>query len=205
MDDLFSALRDFKNVFTVKRVVTMLIVALALLVVCAPQHEPATEDGGACDGACPFPRPAPVITVPATVITTIARDNWSFTLMDEGWVSHEPSIPEIKVVMVNESQGCMVLLIKEQTDVSLPTYVVESSKGFVLGGGNVLLIKQVTLNKQKFVLLGGKVSGEDMFWSWNGIKNGFGYSFSCFCSADADGGLKCFNTCQAVADTLQIE
>ena len=59
MDDLFSALRDFKNVFTVKRVVTMLIVALALLVICAPQHESATEDGGACDGACPFPNHRP--------------------------------------------------------------------------------------------------------------------------------------------------
>ncbi len=205
MDDLFSALRDFKNVFTVKRVVTLLIVALALLMVCAPQHEPATEDGGACDDACPFPRQPPVITVPTTVITTVARDNWSFTLMDNGWAPHEPSIPEIKVIMLNESEGCMVLLIKEQTDVSLSTYIVESAKGFVLGGGNVLTIKQVTLNKQKFVLLGGKVNGDEMFWSWNSVKNGFGYSFSCFCTANADGGFKCLNTCQTVADTLQID
>lgn len=204
MNDLIPALREFVSFFTVKRVVTLLIVVLALLVVCAPQHETTTEDGGACDSACPLPGQPPVINVPPVVITSVSRDNWSFDLVDDGWVPDEPSNPETKVIFFNESEGYMVLLIKEKTDLSLGAYVIESIEGFSIGGGRIHTIKQVKLNQQKFVLLEGSVH-DDGFLSWNTTKDGFGYSFCCFYSSDVDAGTKKQDMCQTIAESLQIE
>jgi hypothetical protein len=204
MNDLIPALRAFRSFFTVKRVVTLLIVALALVLVCSPQYEVPTEDGGACDAACPFPR-QPVINIPPVVITTVDRENWSFTLMDEGWVTEVPSIPEIRVELYNKAESCMVLLIKEKTDFSLQSYVVESILGFNMGGKRVHTIKQVKLGEQKFVLLEGNVAEDEVFLSWNTVKDGFGYSFCCFYSVDVDAGTAQKDACQAIAESLQIK
>ncbi len=203
MNDLIPALRDFIKVFTMKRIATLLIVAFALLLVCSPQYEAPTEDGGACDAACPFPR-QPVINVPPIVITSIARENWSFTLMDEVWVSEESSNPDIKVVLHNESKNRMVLLIKEKTaDMTLKEYGIESFKGFS-EHGRIVGVTQTKISNQKSLLFEGRV-GDDIFWSWNTVKDGFGYSLCCFYLVDADAGSKQRDECQAVADSLQID
>lgn len=207
MDDFRSALRDFKNVFTLKRVVTLLIVCFALLLVCAPQQQSTTEDGGACDSSCPFPRQPPVINVTPIVITTVARENWSFDLVgeDDNWISDQPSNPDIKVVFYNESKGYMVLLIKEKAELSLQEYVVESIKGFLIGGGQIRAVSQAKLNDQKFVLLEGNVAADEVFYSWNTIKDGFGYSFNCFYTIDVDAGKTQQDTCRSIAESLEIK
>lgn len=206
MDDFRSVLRDFKNVFTLKRLVTLLIVFFALLIVCAPQ-QPTPEGGEACDGSCPFPRQPPVINVTPVVITTVARENWSFDLVgeDDDWISDQPSNPDIKVVFYNESKGYMVLLIKEKAELSLQEYVVESIKGFLIGGGRIRAVSQVKLNEQKFVLLEGNVAADEVFYSWNSIKDGFGYSFCCFYTIDVDAGKTQQDTCRSIAESLEIK
>jgi hypothetical protein len=203
MDDLILVLRAFKSLFTMKHITVAVFVALCLVLVCIPHQDNDSFAQTCSDASCPFPRPD-VIFLPETRIEEVGQENWSFDLPGNGWESHDPSTPEIKVVRRNLSQECMVLLIKEQADLLLPSYIIESIKGFSMGG-KVNAIKQVMLNQQKFVLLEGTILDNDIFLSWNTVKDGFGYSLTCFYSPNVDAGSEQYNLCVEIAESLQIK
>lgn len=205
MDDLIPALRAFKSFFTMKHITVVVFVALCLVLVCVPRQDNGAPAAQSCsDASCPFPRPN-VITIPEIRIEEVGQENWTFDLPGDGWERQEPSNSDIKVEHRNISQDCMVLLIKEQTNVPLPTYVVESIKGFVSGGDRIGAIKQVMLGQQKFVLLEGIISESDVLLSWNTVKDGFGYSFNCFYHPNVDAGSAQHDLCVEIFESLQIK
>ena len=204
MNDLFSELRQFINVFTPKRVLVLVIILISLVLICGPRT-PMTDDGQVdCDVACPMPEAGPVITIPTVYLEEVSQENWQFDLPNEGWVYREPSVPAIKVVVFNKSKDCMVLLIKEETDLPLKDYAVESLKGFS-DRGQIVGITWSQLSKQKSVLFEGRVADDEIFWSWNTVKDGFGYSLCCFYTVNIDAGLEQQALCQEIAESFQIK
>ena len=205
MDDLIPALRAFRSFFTMKHITVLVFVVLALVLVCAP-HQGNDPFAPTCnDASCPLTVTPVVITVPEILIEEVGQENWSFDLPGNGWENHEPSNPDIKVVRRNISQECMVLLIKEQTDLSYPAYVVDAVKGFISGGDRINTVEQVMLGQQKFVLFEGNVAESDVLMSWNTIKDGFGYSFNCFYAPNVDAGSAQRDLCIEIAESLQIK
>jgi hypothetical protein len=204
--DFSKGLSVFKSLFTFKHITVLVFVALALVLVCAPHRDNAEPFAQTCnDASCPFPRPK-VITVTPIFITKISLENWQLDFPGEGWEYHEPSIPVIKLVRHNPSQECMVLLIKEPIDnMSFGQYVVESIRGFSEDGAQVTSLKQVDLNDNKFVLMESLLFGKDILMAWNGIKDGFGYSLSCFYKPDADAGNAQHDLCVEIAESLRIK
>ena len=185
-----------------KRVVTLLVVIFSLLVICSPCTEDTTEDGSSCGPACPIP---PIgINIPEVVFEEVSQENWRFDLLGEDWESKDSDNPSIKVMRRNVSQECMVLLIKESTDLSLSFYAIESIKGFSLRS-KIVAINQVLLNQQKFILLEGIIFDNDKFLSWNTVKDDFGYSFTCFYSPKFDAGTEQHDLCVEIAESLQIK
>jgi hypothetical protein len=203
MDSFQKAFGDFVKVFTLKRVIVMLVVAVALLLVLAPRHpeDAPPTDKLACDGSCPLH--PDVINVPLQ--TMISQENWTLTLVGDGWEAEEPSIPVMKLVQRNLEKECMVLLIKEPTELTFAQYVIESLRGFSEGGARVVGVKQVTLNQQKFILMEARLSDGDALMAWNGIKDGFGYSLSCFWHPSADAGVNQYEFCKEIANSLEIK
>jgi hypothetical protein len=190
--------------FTVKRVIILLIAVFFLVAICSPRHEPLPEDGGACGTACPLPTSPSTITVPEVRFEEVTQENWRFDLPGTGWESKDSSNPSIKVMKRNLSQECMVLLIKEQTNLAFSYYAIESIKGFSLGG-KITAIKQTMFDNQKFILVEGTILDNDIFLSWNTIKDGFGYSFTCFYSPNVDAGSVQYDLCVEIAESLQIK
>ena len=206
MEDSFAkAFGDFIKFFTVKRVIVMLVVAVFLLLILAPQHpedgSPTGNETVACDGSCPLH--PDVITIPLQ--TMISQENWTLTLVGDGWEEDEPSIPVMKLSQRNLAKECMVVLIKEPTDLTFEQYVVESLRGFMEGGARIRGVKQVTLNNQKFILMESNLLDGDALMSWNGIKDGFGYSLSCFWHPSAAAGVNQYELCKEVANSLEIK
>jgi hypothetical protein len=192
-----------------KHITVLVFVILSLILVCASR---SNDDGPVVaqtcsDASCPFPRKDAAITVLAklTEITEIARENWQLDLPGEGWEVEGSSQPEMKVVRLNSSKECMIVLIKEPTDTSFGQYVIESIEAFNARGAQITIIKQVTLNQQKFVLLEGNVFSSDAFMAWNSIKDGFGYSFICFYHPNVDAGSAQHDLCIEIANSLQIK
>jgi len=137
MDDLIPALLAFKKFFTVKHITVVVFVALCLVLVCAP-HQGNDPFAPTCsDASCPLPVSPVVITVPEVVIEEVGQENWLFDLPGNGWERHEPSDSGIKVFMVKPSPKSAVLLIKEQTHLSLSGYVVDSIRTKVCFVGRI--------------------------------------------------------------------
>jgi hypothetical protein len=203
--DFAKGLSDFKNFFTVKHITVLVFVALALVLVCAPQRGFDSPSGEkmACDASCPLPE---VITVPTVTITEVSQENWQIDLIGEGWEIAEPSRPEQKMIRLNHNPSCMVLLIKEPIgQMSFGQYVVDSIQGFSEGGAHVAALKQVTINDQKYVLMESALFDTDVLMAWNTIKDGFGYSLSCFYHNDVDAGSAQHDLCEEIASSLEIK
>lgn len=196
------AFAQFFSFFTVKRVVTLLIVVLALFLVCAPRDVTAPVAGQPveCDSACPLPGTAG----PPIHTENMAQENWSFTLIGNGWSPRELPTSEIKLALENRNVACMVFVVKEQTNDSFGAYVVSTIRGFAESGTTVDSVKVVDLNKQKFVL--AQVNHDDeVVWLWVTVKNGFGYGFTCGCDINPRAGAAQRDLCQYMADTFVIE
>jgi len=198
---------DFKNFFTVKHITVVLFVAACLFLICSPHSDNSSVVAQTCsDASCPYPKVDGGATLSVTVLTSVSDENWSINLVGEGWERMEGSRSEFKMVQRNADQQCMVLLIKEPTGhMSFGQYILESIKGFSEGGAQVTAIKQVSLNEQKFVLMESHVEGSDVLMAWNGIKDGFGYSLSCFYHPDVDAGSTQHDLCVEIAESLQIK
>jgi hypothetical protein len=92
--DAFLLGKDFVSFFTVKRVATLLIVGLALFVVCSPHDTPINaNEPVACDAACPLPGAEP--EPPPIHTEVLSQENWSFTLIGDGWAVRDVPTPEI--------------------------------------------------------------------------------------------------------------
>jgi hypothetical protein len=204
MDDLIPALRAFKSFFTLKHITVVVFAALCLVLICTPHQDNEPFAQTCSEASCLFPRPN-VVTISEVRIEEVGQENWSFDLSGDGWESREPSNPSIKVIRRNLSQECMVLLIKEQTDLQYADYIVEAIRGFMSGGDRVNTIKQVMLNQQKFVLMEGNVAESDVLLSWNTTKDGFGYSFNCFYAPNVDAGSAQYDLCVEMFESLQIK
>lgn len=200
--EAFSVFSQFFSFFTVKRVLTLLIVVLALFVVCSPRDVPSANTGesAACDAACPLPEAAP----PPIHTENVGQENWSFTLVGDGWTPRDLSTDEIKVAMENHSIMCMVFVVKEQTEDSFGTYVISTIRGFSEFGATIDAVKVVMVNGQKFVLAQVDNRGE-VVWVWTTVKSGFGYGFTCGCEINPDAGAAQRDLCLAMANTFQIK
>jgi len=192
--DFYKGFQDFKAFFTVKHMLTVLIVSALLLVVCAPQ-EPA--DHSECnDDSCPMPQ---VINVDPIVFTEVSQDNWRFDLTDEGWESRESDNPNIKIIKVNDSKQCKLFLLKDQTTDTFSQYVVDTIRGFTenLIRADSIRFFQINGNSYIGVLF---LDDEEAIWVWMTTKDGFGYTFVCGCDSNAVGS----EVCPAVAESLVI-
>lgn len=203
--DFAKAFEDFKNFFTRKHIAVLLLVAAVLVLILAPnrQDNPAVDgEKAACsDASCPLPV---TLTVDPVVITEVGQENWQFDLPGEGWESLEPSNLVEKVIRRNTAQECMIILIKEPTDISFGQYIIESMRGFREGGATIIGLKQVVLNEQKFVLMEASL-GSDVLMAWSSLKDGFGYTLCCFYSPNADTGSAQHDLCTEIAESLEIK
>lgn len=203
--DFAKAFEDFKRFFTLKHITVLVFVAAVLVLILAPNRKdnPATDGGKAVcsDASCPLPN---VLTVAPVVITEVSQENWQFDLSGEGWESFEPSNLAEKVIRRNAAQECMVILIKEPTDISFGQYVIESMRGFREGGATITALKQVVLNDQKFVLMEASL-GSDVLMAWSSLKDGFGYTLCCFYAPNADTGNDQHDLCVEIAESLEIK
>lgn len=195
---------NFFKFFTVKRVLTLLIVLLALVVVCSPRDVPTakTGEGAACDAACPLPEATP--PPPPIHTENVGQENWSFTLIGDGWAPRDLETDEIKVAMENHNIMCMVFVVKEQTTDSFGAYVISTIRSFSESGATIDAVKVVMVNGQKFVLT--QVDHQDeVVWAWVTVKDGFGYGFTCGCDINPDAGAAQHDVCQHMVDTFVIK
>lgn len=190
---------DFVKFFTVKRVLTLLIVTLALLVVCNPTDVPVTanKEPVECDGACPMPL---VINVPTITITEVKQENWQFDLLDEGWEDRELSTPNAKAVKVNKDKECKLFLLKEPSNDTLSQHVVGTLRGFTEHSINVDSVRFVIINGNKYI--GSLLTEEsNTIWIWMTVKDSFAYTFVCGCADNVVGSKVCPDT----VESLQIK
>lgn len=200
--EAIDAFRQFFSFFTLKRVLTLLIVMLALFVVCSPNDVPqSVEDQPVeCDSACPLPSPPP----PPIHAENVKRENWSITLIGESWSSRDIDSDQIKLSMENHDVMCLVFVVKESTTDSFGAYVISTIRGFSDTGSTIDSVKIVQVNNQKFVLT--QLNKDDeVVWVWMTVKNGFGYGFTCGCEINPDGGTAQRDLCQHMADTFVIQ
>ena len=194
MNDFLDGVKNFIAFFTVKHITVLVFLAVILVLVCQPhQFGGDSTIGQTCsDASCPFPRKDAQAQT-----ETVAQENWSFVLTGS-WEDHEPSVPTIKTVRYNPDNGCGILLIKEESGpLTLGEYANESLLGFKQNSVDFHIVKLTELNKQPFIYLEGSLR-TDTLKSWNSTKDGFGYSFNCFCHSPKD-------VCQEVANTLEIK
>ncbi len=218
--DFFQLGVEFISFFTVKRVVTLLVVGLALVAVCGAHDVTTASNSPAdCNTACPLPEAAPTpapapaeVPVqpeppakPAPHAKNITQDNWSFSLIGDGWKPMKSPIPVIKVSMDNQAEECMVFLVKEaDANTTYPTYVLQTMRGFTEAGSNVDSVQQVTINGQQWteVLLDKNM---EAVWAWITVKDGVGYGFTCGCEINMDAAQDHFDMCHAMANSIQIK
>ena len=201
--EAFSAFAQFISFFTVKRVLTLLIVVLALFVVCSPKDAPTTSttEPDNCGSACPLPeQPAP----PPIHTENVGQENWSFTLLGNGWSPRALDTNEIKLALENHGAMCMIFVVKEETTDSFGAYVLGTIRGFSEGGATIDAVKMVMINGQKFVLT--QVDHRDeVIWVWVTVKDGFGYGFTCGCDINPDAGALQRDLCLNMASTFVIK
>ena len=195
-----------------RRFVTLLLVFAALAVLCSPcvQSKPAptAPELHDCDaGSCSL-RDAAVAgeTTAGTPETkeVFGEENWQFTVNGPGWERTKSNSPDIKLVIANEKQECLVLILKEQTNDSFGQYIIGSIRAFVISGYRVSAIKQVKLNNIPFVEV--QINGTDAtVWAWIAVKDGFGYGFSCGGDINPDAGSALHDLCQSIANTFEVK
>lgn len=198
----FDELIQFISFFTVKRILTLLIVGLALIAVCGPTDVPLgmTNNQPPCDTSCPFPKPVP----PPIHKETFSQENWSVTLIGDGWSPRPQVADEIKLAMQNRDQTCLVFVVKEKTDDSYGAYVVSTIRGFVESGGLIDSVEMVMVNGERWCLTQVDHSDE-VIWLWVLVKDGFGYGFTCGCELNPDAGASQYRLCQSMMDTFQLK
>lgn len=192
---------QFIGFFTVKRVLTTLIVCLALFVVCSPRdnYSPNTSEQNACDGSCPLREAGTPIHS-----EVLSQENWSFTLVGAGWTPKESPTPEIKAALENHDQQCMIFVVKEQTTDSYGQYVISTIRSFAQMGAIIDTVKMVVINGQKFVLT--QVDNNmEVVWVWVTVKDGYGYGFTCGCDINPDAGTAQQTLCHSMANSFQIK
>lgn len=198
-DDFYQAFSDFIKVFSVKRVMTMLIVGLTLFLICSPQDVPAQSDNQVidCGNACPMPK---VINVPTVVITQVSQENWQFDLVGDGWEDRDPTTDNAKAVKVNEDKDCKLFLLKEPSNDTLSKHVVETLRGFTEHSIYLDSIRFSIINGNKYIgsLL---TDGPDTIWVWMTVKDSFAYTFVCGCADNVIGSKVCPET----VESLQIK
>lgn len=194
-----SVFAQFFSFFTVKRVLTLAIVVLALFLVCSPQDTPTQSEGEAveCGSACPMPE---VITVPTIVVTEVAKDNWKFDLLGEGWEDRDQMSENTVAAKVNTDMGCKLFLLREDTDDSLTKHAIETLRGFTEHAVLVDSVRIIDINGNRFVnsLL---VDDDDAIWIWMAVKNHHAYTFACGCYDNRIAS----NVCPGTAESLQIK
>jgi hypothetical protein len=194
---------DFIRFFTAKRILVLLVVAFGLAVVRNPinQDSLSMEEVASCGDNCNIPD---AVHMNPIHIEEVRDENWQFDLHGDGWKHQDPTLPEIKVALVNSQKDYIVFMVKEETEEAFISYVVNNIRGFAMGGAFAKSIKQLTINGNKFVRIQFDKSGE-IIWMWATVKNKFGYSFACGYRANADAGNEQLDFCNEMAESLQIK
>lgn len=200
--DFYQGLSDFRKVFTLKHMVVLFVVGLALVAVCGPSDVSTDTVANSCDTACPFP-PAKVINIPEIRIEEISQENWSYDVYGKGWSRKDPSTPEIKSKIVNLDKDCMVFFVKESDNTDYAAYVIGTIRAFATEGTWIDSVSQVSINDQKFVL--AEINTVDKaIWSWITVKDNVGYSLTCGCDIDLVPTAEQKDLCQFSGDSIRI-
>lgn len=193
--DFSKGLKDFIAFFTVKHITVLLFVAAILVLVCQPHQFGGSAISQTCsDASCPFPRKDA-----QAQSETVSQENWSFVL-NGSWEDRHPENEVFKAFRYNPDAGCAVILIKEVADIfSTISYSMETLTAFSDKSITVYTVQfPVSLGNDHAFYIQGSMPNKDVMKSWNLIKNGFGYSFNCFCHSEND-------VCQGIANTLEIK
>lgn len=184
----------------------ILLTALALTVSacssCAKKDQtPVVVDPPPCaSGSCSIPQPP--VPPPVDNSDVMAKDNWQFTVTGPGWTSVAPPDPVVQILLKNDAQHLMVFLVKEATQYNLSAYTLGTIRAMRASNGvTIQSAKVVTINDNQFALVTAKNDSNTVF-VWLGVKDKFGYTFSCGGPTNVDAGI---DPCQKIADTLQIK
>lgn len=195
-----------------RKIVTLLLVFAALVVLCSPcvqsrtaipAHELHDCDAGSCalhDAALAGEAAAGT----AESREVFGEESWQFTVPGLGWEKASPKNPDIKLVVTNQKEECLVLVIKEQTNDSFGQYIIGSIRAFADSGYRISAIKQVKLNNVPFVEV--QINGDGTtVWAWIAVKDGFGYGLSCGGDINPDAGSTLHDLCQDIANTFEVK
>jgi hypothetical protein len=192
-----------------RRFVTLLLVFTALVVLVSPcvQSKPTTELHDCDAGSCALPEAAVAGESAAgapQAREVFGEENWQFSTPFSGWERTKSNSPDIKLVLANAKEECLVIILKEETGDSFGQYIIGSIRAFVVSGYRVSAIKQVKLNNIPFVEV--QINSSDAtVWAWITVKDGFGYGFSCGGDINPDAGTTLHDLCQNIANTFEVK
>ena len=173
----------------------ILLFGLALLVGCANASPPKETI---------LPPPNQVQTLPKANPNDVVGDNWKLLLSGTGWQKQQPANDGIKAVYSNDEKECLVMFIKNKTDLSLMDYVISMVGTLKNFGIDSPEITDIRLNDLNAILITTRLSGKTMY-IWAITKNGFGYGFSCGGASDPTLIKQELDFCSDMARTIEIK
>jgi hypothetical protein len=181
------------------------LVAAILSMVACSNHQSTSQtdaDAGApvcTEASCPLHHQVK----DDRVNDTIQEDNWKFVLPGSGWTPVSSPDDTVRVVFFNKDLNMMTFFVKEATQQTFPEYIINTLRTFADVGMTISSTKQITINGLTFVVVAA-ADHDRTVWTWVNVSKKNGYIFSC-AVADIENSDGNFNSCQQIANTIQIQ
>jgi hypothetical protein len=120
---------------------------------------------------------------PLEVKETVVKDNWELVLPFGSNKTFNPEKDIALTVMISDPSEIVLVLSKEDFSESYDEYLIHSLRGIRASGSEIISIKELNSNNQKFMEIESK-KGSITVLNWITVKNNFGYTLSCGGSAE---------------------